>query len=258
MDFVISQEDFNKASADNLASSLYNEAFDHYKKKNDNIAQKSLPILQDILHTRGATVNEILVPFTDGLKQIGVVVNLQKAVESKGKELVVAMEKFTVLGIIDQAWKEHLREMDDLKQSVQNAVYEQKDPLLVYKFEAFELFKAFIGKVNQETIAFLMKSDIPVQEADEVKEARRSRRAPVLRETKAESQSILNPQSQGTRQAMPQNAAPVEKVAPMKSEKVAGRNDRVSVQYTDGSVKKDVKFKTVEEDIKNSRCIIIE
>jgi preprotein translocase subunit SecA len=187
------------------------------------------------------------------------VANLQKAVDTRGKELVLSMEKFTVLNIIDQAWKEHLREMDDLKQSVQNAVYEQKDPLLVYKFEGFELFKTFIGKVNQETVSFLMKADIPVQEASEVREARRSRRAPVLRETKAESQSVLAPPSQGERQAMAQQqSGPVEKVAPIRSEKVAGRNDRVSVQYADGSIKKDVKFKTVEEDLKNSRCVIID
>lgn len=258
IDFSISQDQFSKTQPDNLTSSLYEAAFDHYKKKNEAIAQRSLPILEDILLTRGASVHEIMVPFTDGTKQIGVVADLQKSVNTKGKELVLSMEKFTVLNIIDQAWKEHLREMDDLKQSVQNAVYEQKDPLLVYKFEGFELFKGFIGRVNQETVSFLMKADIPVQEASEVREARRSRRAPVLRETKAESQSVLAPPSQGERQAVAQHSAPVEKVAPVKSEKLAGRNDRVSVQYTDGSIKKDVKFKTVEEDLKNSRCIIID
>ncbi|HYG37734.1 MAG TPA: preprotein translocase subunit SecA [Cytophagales bacterium] len=256
MDYSISKEDFSKGNQENLSFDLYNTAFDHYKKKNENIANKALPILKDILATRGATVEEILVPFTDGTKQIGVVANLKKAVDSNGKELIISMVKFTTLGIIDQAWKEHLREMDDLKQSVQNAVYEQKDPLLIYKFEAFELFKAFMGKVNGDTISFLMKADIPVNEPDEVKEARRTRRRPVLRETKAESQSLLSSQSQN--QAVAQNRPPIEKTAPLKSEKVAGRNDRVSVQYPDGSIKKDVKFKTVEEDIKNNRCVLLE
>jgi preprotein translocase subunit SecA len=172
------------------------------------------------------------------------------------------MEKMITLAIIDQQWKEHLREMDDLKQSVQNAVYEQKDPLLIYKFEGFELFKRFIAKVNEDTISFLMKADIPVQEPDQVQEARAQRRTK-LSEKKEESRSLLsggggqsNGNPQGSQQAQP-NRPPQEKVMPVKSEKVANRNDKVSVQYTDGRVLKDVKYKTVEDDIRNNKCILI-
>jgi preprotein translocase subunit SecA len=165
------------------------------------------------------------------------------------------MEKMISLAIIDQQWKEHLREMDDLKQSVQNAVYEQKDPLLIYKFEGFEAFKRFIARVNEDTISFLLKADIPVQQPDQVQEARSQRRLK-LSEKKEESRSLL---SGGDRQQQPQaDRPPQEKVMPVKSEKLAGRNDRVTVRYSDGRVLKDVKFKKVEDDLRSNRCIIIE
>ncbi|MEQ8714289.1 MAG: preprotein translocase subunit SecA, partial [Cyclobacteriaceae bacterium] len=144
-----------------------------------------------------------------------------------------------------------LRDMDDLKQSVQNAVYEQKDPLMIYKFEGFELFKGFVGKVNEDTVSFLSKATIEVPDPDKVLEARQQVQRTNYRESKEESRSAL----QGRAQT---NRPPVEKQSPVKSEKIVGRNERVSVQYPDGSVKKDVKFKTVEEDVKNNRCVIIE
>ncbi|HAC25845.1 MAG TPA: preprotein translocase subunit SecA, partial [Cytophagales bacterium] len=149
--------------------------------------------------------------------------------------------------------KEHLRDMDDLKQSVQNAVYEQKDPLLIYKFEGFEAFKRFIARVNEETTSFLLKAEIPAQQADEVQEARSQRRQK-LSEQKEESRSLLSG-SNGEAHATQQ--PPREKVMPVHSEKIAGRNDRVTVQYSDGRVEKDVKYKKVEEDIRAGRCIVI-
>jgi preprotein translocase subunit SecA len=256
LDYEITKETFDKLDQAALAEDLYNKALAHYHKKNDLVAQKALPIVKEILKTRGSTVENILVPFTDGQKQIGVSANLAKSVSSNNGELIKSMEKMIALAIIDQLWKEHLREMDDLKQSVQNAVYEQKDPLLIYKFEGFELFKRFIAKVNEETISFLLKADIPIQQPDQVQEARASRTKVRLNEQKEESRSLL---SGGERPAAPAQTSrpPQEKVMPAKSEKVAGRNDKVSVQYPDGKVLRDVKYKKVEEDILNNRCIII-
>ena len=253
-DFTINDEGFKGSDVSQLAEKLYDEALKHYQQKNASVAEKALPVITEINKTRGATIENILVPFTDGVKQIGVTANLKKCVETKNSELVHAMEKMITLAIIDQQWKEHLRDMDDLKQSVQNAVYEQKDPLLIYKFEGFEAFKRFIAKVNEETASFLMKADIPVREPEQVQEARSQRRER-LKEQKEESRSLL----QGG-QSQPQgNRPPVEeKVQPVKSEKIAGRNDKVSVQYTDGKVLKDVKFKKVEDDVKNGKCIVIE
>ena len=253
-DFTINDEGFKGSDVSQLAEKLYDEALKHYQQKNASVAEKALPVITEINKTRGATIENILVPFTDGIKQIGVTANLKKCVETKNSELVHAMEKMITLAIIDQQWKEHLRDMDDLKQSVQNAVYEQKDPLLIYKFEGFEAFKRFIAKVNEETASFLMKADIPVREPEQVQEARSQRRER-LKEQKEESRSLL----QGG-QSQPQgNRPPVEeKVQPVKSEKIAGRNDKVSVQYTDGKVLKGIKFKKVEDDVKNGKCIVIE
>ncbi|MEQ9285804.1 MAG: preprotein translocase subunit SecA [Cyclobacteriaceae bacterium] len=250
IDVKVSPEEFEKSSEAELSDKLYHDILDQYHAKNNRVAQQSLPVLKNIHLTRGATVDDIMIPFSDGKKQIGVVANLEKSIETEGKEVIKAMEKMIALAIIDQSWKEHLREMDDLKQSVQNAVYEQKDPLLIYKFESFELFKRFIAKVNEDTISFLMKAIIPVENPDEVHEARQQRSKQNYSESKEESQSLLSGKDS--------NRPPVERSAPVKSEKVYGRNDRVNVQYSDGSVKENVKFKTIEEDLKSNNCVILE
>jgi preprotein translocase subunit SecA len=255
LDYEISKDDFEKQDTEKITDDLYNKALDHYHRKNKHVAEKALPVIREIHKTRGATVENILVPFTDGTKQIGVSANLAKSVETNNTELIKAMEKMISLAIIDQQWKEHLREMDDLKQSVQNAVYEQKDPLLIYKFEGFEAFKRFIARVNEDTVSFLLKADIPVQQPDQVQEARSQRRLK-LSEKKDESRSLL---SGGDGPQQPHaDRPPQEKVMTVKSEKLAGRNDRVTVRYSDGRVLKDVKFKKVEDDLRNNRCIIIE
>lgn len=259
-DFTISQEEFAKTDQVKLTENLYEEALKHYNHKNKTASEKAMPIVADIYRTRGATIENILFPFTDGIKQIGVPANLQKCVDTKNDELIKSMEKMITLAIIDQQWKEHLRDMDDLKQSVQNAVYEQKDPLLIYKFEGFEAFKKFIARVNEEAISFLMKADIPVREGDQVQEARSQKRQK-LSEKKEESRSLLQGGGGGSSQQQPQapQQRPVEeKVMPTKSEKIANRNDKVTVQYPDGRVLKDVKYKKVEEDIIAGRCIVIE
>jgi preprotein translocase subunit SecA len=256
LDYEITKEHFDKTDQNSLTNDLYHKALDHYHKKNKLVADKALPVVREIHKTRGATIENILVPFTDGTKNIGVATNLAKTVQTNNAELIKSMEKMITLAIIDQQWKEHLREMDDLKQSVQNAVYEQKDPLLIYKFEGFELFKRFIAKVNEDTISFLMKADIPVQEPEKVQEARAQRRTR-LNEQKEESKSLLSGGG-APPPGQPQPNRPPEKVMPVKSDKVAGRNDKVSVQYSDGRVLRDVKFKKVEDDIRNNRCIIID
>lgn len=253
---AITEDDFKTAQANKLAERLYNEALQHYLNKNKQIAQQAFPIIADIHQNRGPMIENVAVPFTDGKRQLAAVANLTKAYETHGLELIRAMEKIITLGTIDQAWTEHLRHMDDLKQSVQNAVYEQKDPLLIYKFESFELFKRMIGKVNEQTIQFLFHAFIPVQAPEQVQEPRSipKPKAPVLKEQKQEVHSSLEDQSGRTTAP----AAEPERILPAHSQKVAGRNDRVSVQYNDGRVLKDVKFKTVEDDLMHNRCVLIE
>ena len=254
LDLSLTQDEFMKLEQNFLTEKLYGQALSHYETKNKMVAQKSMPVIQDIFRTRGATVENILVPFSDGTRQIGVAAPLKKCLETNNAELVRCMEKMITLAIIDQQWKEHLRDMDDLKQSVQNAVYEQKDPLLIYKFEGYEAFKRFIVRVNEETISFLLKAEIPVQEPDRLQEARTQKRQR-FSEQKDESHSLL--EGGGHQPPAPQTQVE-QKVMPVKSEKVAGRNDKVTVQYPDGRILKDVKYKKVEEDIKNGRCIVIE
>ncbi|MGI9544103.1 MAG: preprotein translocase subunit SecA, partial [Cyclobacteriaceae bacterium] len=251
-DYEINKEGFEAVDPSVLTEDLYNQAYKHYHDKNALIAQRAFPIFKDIQKNRGATIEDVAVPFTDKIKQISVVTNLEKNINTECQELVLSMEKMLTLAFIDQAWKEHLREMDDLKQSVQNAVYEQKDPLLIYKFESFELFKRFIAKVNEDTVSFLMKADLPVKQSEEVQEAHTRRSQQKYQESKAESQSLLSGKGED------KNRPPVEKAAPVKSAKVAGRNERVTVQYINGNIKKDVKFKTVEEDIRNNKCVLID
>jgi preprotein translocase subunit SecA len=260
LETAISREEFTRGNVSQLTGKLYNEAEKHYFEKSTRIGQKVMPVLRDVFEQRGDI--EVVVPFTDGVRQLSVAASLRKVVETEGRELVLSLEKAVTLSIIDQEWKEHLREMDDLKQSVQQAVYEQKDPLLIYKFEALELFKRFVSRVNGDTVSFLMKADIPVNDSEEVQEARRQRPVPQpkVKTTKEEAHSVLEDgHARDNNGPMPElPPPPVEKTAPIRSQKVANRNDLVSVRYADGSIKRDVKYKKVEEDLKNNRCIIID
>jgi preprotein translocase subunit SecA len=260
IDHPFSAEDLKSKETGVLTQQLFDAAYQHYVGKNETIVNKALPILKDVYTNRGATVKEIMVPISDGFKQIGVVVNLESVVKNEGRDLIRNIEKNVTLAIIDQNWKEHLRDMDDLKQSVQNAVYEQKDPLLIYKFEAFEMFKRFVGKLNEDTISFISKADLPAQDPNQVKAAQAPRREEnQVKASKEEVGSSLNPGGgRQTATAVANRTAPPQVVAPRKSEKVYGRNDKVSVQYPDGKVVKDVKFKSVEQDVISGKCVVIE
>jgi preprotein translocase subunit SecA len=248
----ITEKEFTDLKIEQLTQKLYNEANEYYIKKHKALVETTMPIFKDIHTNRGGAVETVAIPFSDGRRHVNVVGSLKQLLNTKGIELRNSLEKFSSLTFIDTSWKEHLREMDDLKQSVNNAVYEQKDPLLVYKFEGFELFKKFIAKVNEDTVSFIFKANLPVNDADDVHEAKQTKQKQNYKEKKDEATSAL-----GTSQ-ISQNRPPAERVMPVKSEKVANRNDRVSVQYSDGSVKKDVKFKTVEEDLQNNKCVLIE
>lgn len=257
IDFKITEEDLKGKDSAVLTKELFDAAYQNYVTKNQRMLEKAMPVLLNVHAQRGATVKEIMVPITDGIKQIGVVINLESTIEHEGRDLIRAVEKNVTLAIIDQNWKEHLRDMDDLKQSVQNAVYEQKDPLLIYKFEAFEMFKRFIGKLNEDIISFLSKAELPQQDPEQVRAAQAQRQPePKVQASKEEAGSSLG--GGGTRTAVaPQRPAP-QVVAPRKSDKVYGRNDRVSVRYADGKVLKDVKYKSVEQDILEDKCVVIE
>ncbi|PWS30979.1 preprotein translocase subunit SecA [Pedobacter paludis] len=219
VDTAITEKEFASSNITALTERLFEEAEAFYARKSESIIQQSLPVLTQVYEERGQQIEQIVVPFTDGIRGIQVAVDLKKAIDNKGKEVVRSFEKTIVLALIDDSWKEHLREMDDLKQSVQNAVYEQKDPLVIYKMEAFNLFKNMLNAVNKEVVSFLYKGGIPVQqEAEDVREAPAPKKQPKLQTTKQEFGNEQPGIEFGdTREAVPQQ--------PIRKEATVGRNE---------------------------------
>ena len=164
VDTSITKEEFLQGDTAQLAEKIYTETTQNYEHKMDELSKKSVPVFKNILLTQGRHVENVVVPFTDGKKSINVLANLQKTLDTQGRELMNAVERQITLGIIDDTWKEHLRAMDDLKQSVQTAYLEQKDPLVIYKMEAFELFRNMDNEMNREIVSFLCHSAIPIEE----------------------------------------------------------------------------------------------
>ncbi len=165
IDTTIDKDEFDRVEERELSEKLYGEATSDYERKQEELSKNSMPVFKNILLTQGRQIENVVVPFTDGKKTTNVLANLQKTISSEGRELVNALERQITLAIIDEAWKEHLRAMDDLKQSVQTAYLEQKDPLVIYKMEAFGLFRQMDGDTNKEIVSFLCHSTIPVEQS---------------------------------------------------------------------------------------------
>jgi len=224
VDVEITEKEFAENSVSKLTEHVFEKVTEYYERKNQAIGQQAMPVLQQVYHERGQFIENIIIPFTDGLRGVQVAANLKKAVETNGREVTKAFEKTVVLALIDDAWKEHLREMDELKQSVQNAVYEQKDPLVIYKVEAFNLFRQMLVSVNKDVVSFLFKGGIPVQESEEVREARPAPQQDLakLKVSKPELAPVdgghdLPPGFEDTRE--------VHKPTPVRAEHKIGRND---------------------------------
>ncbi len=222
VDTGLSEADFQNTSVNNLVDRVFAEVTEFYQRKQDAIAQQALPVLQDVFTTRGEQIENIIVPFTDGVHGIQIAVPLKKAVETQGYEVFRSFERNVTLYLIDDAWKEHLREMDELKQSVQNAVYEQKDPLLVYKFEAYKLFSQMLSNVNKELVSFLFRGGIPVQQQhpEEIQEAVPQPKSE-LRNVKATKAEVVH-ESGGVPM---DDTRELQKTAPVRVEQRIGRND---------------------------------
>jgi len=207
------QETFLHEKPEVLTDLLYRAAIDAYKRKADNICARVYPVIKDVYERQGQVYTNIVIPITDGHKVYNIVTNLKNAYESQGRELMTSIEKSISLLTIDDAWREHLREMDDLKQSVQNATYEQKDPLLIYKFESFNLFKAMVEKINQDLVSIIMKGNLPQQDPEQVRQAEQQKKLDMSRFNTGR-----------TEHGQPQK--PEERKAqPIRIEKKIGRND---------------------------------
>ncbi|NND78199.1 MAG: preprotein translocase subunit SecA [Flavobacteriales bacterium] len=216
------EEEFNSGNLETITDKVYDAARENYKRKSGVLARKAWPIIKDVYENQSDQYKNIVVPFTDGFKTMNVVANLERSYNSEGRELISEVEKGVTLSMIDNSWKEHLREMDDLRQSVQNARYEQKDPLLIYKFESFDLFKLMIHKINNEIASFLLKSTIPLNVNAQTSNTRESNkdleRAKISR-TQMPGFSGGSTSTQGAPQEAP------KKLAPVRVEKKVGRNE---------------------------------
>jgi preprotein translocase subunit SecA len=218
MDSPVKEEDFKNENPNSLTDTVYSKVLDVYKRKIETISNQAYPVLKDVYDRMSHVYENVVVPISDGVKVYQVVTNLKATAETGGRELGRSYEKTIVLATIDDAWKEHLREMDELKQSVQNATYEQKDPLLIYKFESFELFKTMINKVNKDVVSALMKGHIPNQDPDQVKEAERKRHVD-MSNMKTSRSDFSQYSSTGGDQDRNQ------KTEPVRVDKKVGRND---------------------------------
>ena len=170
------EEEFNRGRKNELSEQLAEAALESFKRRMDKLTQVADPVIQQVYETKGQMYENILIPITDGKRVYNIAVNLKQAAETHCKEVVKEFEKRMLLFVIDDEWKEHLRQLDDLKQSVQNASYEQKDPLLIYKLESFNIFKGMLDNFNRRAIAILLRGQIHQQEPDRVQQAQQQRR----------------------------------------------------------------------------------
>ena len=211
----IDEKEYLSLNPDNIIEKIYENAINAFNRKIETIQQQAFPVIKNVYEKQSHTYENIVVPVSDGSKIYQIVVNLEKAYKTKVKELITSFEKTIVLMNIDEAWKEHLRELDDLKQSVQNASYEQKDPLLIYKFESFELFKTMIIKLNKDIVSAITKAHIPLQ-TNEVKQAQTPKKLDLSKyDTSRNDETLqsMNPEEKN------------KKNKPVKVEKKVGRND---------------------------------
>lgn len=221
------EDSFLKQNVNDLAQQLYDTAQAYYTRKCTYIKDQVLPVIRDIM-SQNPQYENVVIPFSDGFKALQVVAPLRKSVDSGGQELIICFEKNISLAIIDEAWKEHLRQMDELKQSVQNAVYEQKDPLLIYKFEAFELFKKMLGEVNREVISFLFKAGLPQSDTSKVNSTATQARTDMSRMQtgRDNTDSITDPTRSGQKQQSNGEGADEQKpLEPVRVGPKIGRND---------------------------------
>ena len=237
MEAPFTEDEFRNEKKEKLADRTFDKAMELFKRKTERMAQIAYPVIKEVYEMQGHMYENIMIPITDGKRMYNISCNLKAAYDSQCKEVVKSFEKSILLHVIDEAWKENLRELDDLKHSVQNASYEQKDPLLIYKLESVNLFDTMVNKINNETISILMRGQIPVPEmpADapqqpaqerpqqqvEVREAAPEQRQDMskYREQKVD---LNDPDQQA---AASNDTREMPKQEPVRAEKTVGRND---------------------------------
>ncbi|TBV25479.1 preprotein translocase subunit SecA [Meridianimaribacter sp. CL38] len=256
MSSPITEAEFSKLSTQDIAGKIYKAAFEHYREKMERNAEIAFPVIKNVYENQRDKFKRIVVPFTDGVKNLQVVTDLEKAYETNGKQLINDFEKNITLAIVDDSWKTHLRKMDELKQSVQLAVHEQKDPLLIYKFEAFELFKQMLDQVNKDVISFLFKGELPTETQNTIQEARARRKENL--ETSKEEIPNMDERSAQNRAAGNTQRQPEVIETIVRDKPKIGRNDKVTIKHVMSGENKTVKYKQAEPLIAKGEWVLIE
>ena len=227
VDMPFTEVEFNNGKRDALTDQLFAAAMDLFKKRTEMMAQIAYPVIKQVYETQGDRFRDILIPITDGKRLYQIPVNLKTAADTEGKEVVKAFEKAIMLHVIDKAWMDNLRELDELKHSAQNASYEQKDPLLIFKLESVNLFDTMVEKINNQTVSILMHGQIPVRDPQQVREApaqNRSQRRTQLRENRSNggAEQLVD---RGQQAAAGQDTREKQPLTPYRKDTVVGRND---------------------------------
>ena len=248
----ITSNEFDKLSEMEITGKVYKTAMAYYTEKTERSAREAFPIITDVYQKEGNKFERIVVPFSDGIKTLNVVTDLKKAFDSNGTHLVADFEKNITLAIVDEAWKKHLRKMDELKTSVQLAVHEQKDPLLIYKLEAFNLFRTMLDGVNKEVISFLFKGDLP-QQNQSIQEAKQVREKRNYTETRDE---ITNSESANREAGQTQQKPQVTETIVRETPKI-NRNDTVTIKQVISGKTETMKFKKAESLLASGEWILV-
>ena len=248
----VSESEFNRLTEIELTGKVYKAAYAFYTEKTERSAREAFPIISNVYEDKNNQFERIIVPFTDGIKSLNVVTDLKKAYETKGNQLVADFEKNITLAIVDEAWKKHLRKMDELKQSVQLAVHEQKDPLLIYKFEAFNLFSSMLNGINKEVISFLFKGDLPQQQAPAIQEAKEVRQKEDYTTSKDE---IVSSESANREAGQTQQRQVTETI--VRDQPKINRNDNVTIKQVATGKTETMKFKKAETLLATGEWVIV-
>ena len=251
----IDANSFESMPEKEIIDKIYKVVLSHYLNKIENNAKLAYPVIKHVYEKQREKFKRIVVPFTDGIKNLQVITDLEKAYNSNGDQLVTDFEKNISLAILDNSWKTHLRKMDELKQSVQLAVHEQKDPLLIYKFEAFELFKSLIDSVNKEILSFLFKAEIATDSNKNVQEAG-SRKPLKVNTSKDEIPNTEELRQRNRAITNRQQNSPVETIVRTKPK--VGRNDKVTIKNIKNGESKTLKYKHAEKLIESGDWLITE
>ena len=219
------EDTFRGSKEEKLSEMLAEAALDSFKRRMDKLTTVANPVIQQVYKDKGSMYENILVPITDGKKVYNISVNLRKAAETDSKEVIKEFEKRMVLYVIDDEWKEHLRQLDDLKQSVQNASYEQKDPLLIYKLESFNIFRQMLDNFNRRAIAILLRGQIHQQQPDAVQQAQAARRMDMSKYRTQKDAVQRAAQASGQAAAAGRDTREQQRPEPLRVEKKPRPND---------------------------------